>query len=62
MRCNVIAQRIALQEYLIEKFEDVSKEIEDWVADEERIKELNRPEVEAMMSVWLVDFNLVQPS
>jgi len=42
MRCNVIAQRIALQEYLIERFEDISKEVEDWLADEERVKTLDR--------------------
>jgi hypothetical protein len=47
---------------LIEKFEDVSKEVEDWVADEERVKTLDRAQVDAMMDVWLVDFNLVHPS
>jgi hypothetical protein len=62
MRCNVIAQRIALQEYLIEKFEDISKEIDDWLADEDRVKTLDKSQVDAMMAVWLVDFNLIQPS
>mmetsp|Transcript_30127 Transcript_30127/g.46040 ORF Transcript_30127/g.46040 Transcript_30127/m.46040 type:complete len:143 (+) Transcript_30127:831-1259(+) len=62
MRCNIIAQRIALQEFLYEKSEDINKEIDDWINDEEKIKTLDRATVDAMFDTWLADFNLVQPS
>lgn len=62
MRCNIISQRIAIQEYLCERQEAIMKEIDEWVADEERIKTLDRAQVDAMMDIWLVDFNIVQPS
>lgn len=42
MRCSPIAQRIALQEYLMDKAEAVVKEMEEWLADEEKVKTLDR--------------------
>jgi len=59
MRCNIIAQRISLQEYLIEREANILKEIEDWVSDEEKVKTLDRATVDAMMDEWLQDFKLV---
>jgi len=61
MRCNVIAQRIALQEHLLERAEDIAKEIEEWVNDEEKIKTLDRSQVDLMLDTWLSGFALVQP-
>ena len=41
---------------------DILKDIEEWVGDEEKIKTLDRPTVDAMLDTWLNEFNLVQPS
>jgi hypothetical protein len=46
MKCNTIAQRISLQEFLIEKSEEIQKEIQEWLEDEEKIKTLNRETVD----------------
>ena len=62
MRCNAISQRIALQEYFIEREPEISKEIQEWVDDDEKIKTLDRATVEDMLDTWLADFHLVQPS
>lgn len=62
MRCNIIAQRITLQEYLIEREAVIAKEIEDRLADEEKIKTLDRTQVDQLLDTWLAEFNLVQPS
>jgi hypothetical protein len=62
LRCNKVAQRIVLQEYMIERSEDILKEIEEWTGDEEKIKGLTREVVDSMMDTWLADFHLVQPS
>jgi hypothetical protein len=56
MRCSAIAQRIALQEYLLEKEQLISAEIEGWVTDDDKIKTLDRATVEAMLETWLEDF------
>jgi len=61
MRCNVISQRIALQEYLIAKTEDIAKDLEEW-ADEDKVKSLDRAQFDAMLDTWLSEFFLVQPS
>jgi len=42
LRVNKVAQRIVLQEYMIERAEDIYKEIEEWTGDEEKIKGLTR--------------------
>lgn len=62
LRCNKVAQRIVLQEYMMEKAEEIQKDIEEWVGDEEKIKGLTRQVVEGMFDTWLAEFNLVQPS
>jgi hypothetical protein len=62
MRCNIIAQRITLQEYLMDREADILKDIDEWVSDEEKIKSLDRATVDAMMDTWLSEFALVQPS
>ena len=62
MRCNVIAQRITLQEHLGERQEQVLKDIEECLGDDERLKALDRAAVEAMLDGWLAGFTLVQPS
>ena len=62
MRCNIIAQRITLQEYLMDREADILKDIDEWVSDEEKIKSLNRETVDTMIDGWLNEFQLVQPS
>ena len=63
MRCNVISQRIALQEYLADRQEDISAELEAWAsADAEKLNQLTRETVEQLFDTWLAEFNLVQPS
>jgi len=56
MRCNLISQRVALQEYLLEKSEDINKEIDEWVNDEDKIKTLDRGTVDTMFDTWLNEF------
>lgn len=46
----------------MEKAEEIQKDIEEWVGDEEKIKGLTRQVVEGMFDTWLSEFNLVQPS
>ena len=58
MRCNIVAQRITLQEYLMEKYEEIIKDIEEWTGDEEKIKTLTRAIVEEMMDQWLEGFKV----
>jgi hypothetical protein len=62
MKCNIVAQRITLQEYLVEKYEDIIKDIEEWTADEEKIKTLDRATVDDMMNQWLDGYKITQPS
>jgi len=61
MRCSPIAQRIALQEYLTEREPVIMKDIEDWLADEEKLKTLDKKTVEDMLESWLEEFEMVQP-
>lgn len=62
MKCNIIAQRIALQEFLISEESNITKTIEDAMNDEENIKSLARPHAEVMLDNWLAGFKLTQPS
>lgn len=62
MNCHAISQRITLQEHLIEGSEEILKEIDDWLAEEEKIKTLDKQQVEAMIETWLANFRIVQPS
>ena len=62
MRCSPIAQRIALQEYMIERGELINKEIDELLnGEEEKLKALDRAAVEGMLDTWLEEFRLVQP-
>jgi hypothetical protein len=58
MKCNIISQRITLQEYLVEKSEDILKDIEEWTGDEEKIKTLDRKTFEEMVDQWLEGFKI----
>jgi len=58
MRCNIVAQRITLQEYLLEKYDDITADIENYTGDEEKIKTLDRKTAEEMMDNWLEGFKL----
>jgi predicted transcriptional regulator len=62
MNCHAISQRITLQEYLVEGSEEILKEIDEWMADDEKIKTLNKQQVDAMIDTWLANFKILQPS
>ena len=62
LRCNKIAQRIVLQEYMIERQEEILRDIEEYTADEEKIKTLTKDVADSMIDTWLAEFRLVQPS
>lgn len=62
MKCNVISQRIILQEYLIEKEPIIQAEIEQWLNDEEKLKTLDKNQTEKIINDWLSEFQLIQPS
>ena len=67
MRCNAIAQRIALQEYLTEQVDEISSRIEKLLTPPKDEKgkelaiELDRNQVEALLDEWLQEYSLVQP-
>lgn len=42
MKCNIISQRIQLQEYLIAQEQTLVKTIEDKIGDEDNVKSLDR--------------------
>lgn len=46
----------------MEKESDIIKDIEEWTSNDEKIKTLDRAQVEDMIAKWLEDFKLVQPS
>ena len=58
MKCNIISQRILLQEYLLSEDGNISKNIEDTMQNEEDIKSLDRNAVEGMIDSWLATFRL----
>lgn len=62
MQCNVIAQRIALQEYLIDHEEQIMAEIDEVWNDDEKKKVLDQKKVIEWFDTWLADFELQQPS
>lgn len=64
MRCNIIAQRISLQEHMrdAKKLEEVLEEIDEWTADEEKIKTLTKANFVEMLDKWCGDFKIEQPS
>ena len=47
---------------MIDKSEEILKDIEEYTADEEKIKLLTKDVVVSMMDTWLSEFHLVQPS
>jgi len=64
MKCNIIAQRIALQEYLIEREKDITDTIEEHLAktNEDLAKEMSTEFVIEMIKEWLSGFTIQQPS
>jgi len=59
MQCNIIAQRIALQEHLTKSFEEIDKEIDVWLNDDVEVKTLDRKKVEdVIFEGWLRDFTI----
>jgi hypothetical protein len=64
MQCNIIAQRISLQEFLTKKFEEIEADIDNFTegADPEKLILLTSDEVHKMLDNWLAEFELVQPS
>jgi hypothetical protein len=61
MKCNVISQRIQLQEFLKEREKDIEAEIEGWVGNEQenaKEKDIKRADVEGMMAEWLSGFQM----
>lgn len=62
MKCNIIAQRIHLQEYLTAHFVDIDAEIQAYLDNEEEAKTLDRNKVESeIFESWLKDFKIYQP-
>jgi len=47
---------------LVEGSEEILKEIDEWMADEEKIKTLDKQQVDAMIDTWLANFTILQPS
>lgn len=64
MKVNIIAQRIALQEFLREtnKYDEIISEIDEWMNDEEKLKTLTKADFEGMADKWTADFKVEQPS
>lgn len=63
MQCNIIAQRMALQEHLIQRAEAIIKRIDEQLSNEEEIKKLERPQVEEeIVRDWLMGFEINNPS
>ena len=59
MKCNIIAQRIHLQEHLTKHFEDIDKEIDGFLNNDEDAKTLDRQKVEdVIFDGWLREFQL----
>lgn len=62
MKCNVIAQRISLQEFLIINEQTVTKTIDELMQNEEEIKNFTREMAEQYFDTFLGGFRLTQPS
>jgi hypothetical protein len=62
MRCNIISQRISLQEYCIEKGDEIKNTIDTMLKNEEEIKKLSKEDVENLFDSWFEDFEIPQPS
>lgn len=64
MRCNIIAQRMELQEHLLKQADDILKLIDEFLNNEDESKEKLSQEfvVKEMFNVWLDGFKIYQPS
>lgn len=62
MKCNIIAQRISFQEFLMTKAEEIKETIEKMKSNEEEIKKLKRSDVEDLFDEWFAEFEVPQPS
>jgi len=63
MKCNIIAQRVHLQEHLAKNFEEIEKEIDGFINNEEEAKTLDRAKVESnVFEGWLREFKVYQPT
>ena len=62
MKCNIISQRIQLQEYLMSEESNITKSIDETMQNDEEIKNLDRNAVEGMLDQWLATYRLTQPS
>ena len=59
----MIAQRMALQEHLIQNSEDIFKAIDDIVSNEEAYKLLNKENtIEDYFDRWLGEFEIANPT
>lgn len=69
MKCNIIAQRISLQEYMRgQKADEVQADVDEWTQEEdklsmeEKLKILTRQHFEEMLDKWCEEFEIEQPS
>lgn len=63
MRCNIISQRITLQEHLIKQSDDIMKQLEDLANNEEEAKNLNFKNVQSeLFGNWLQGYKIENPT
>lgn len=63
MKCNIIAQRISLQEHLLKQADDILKQIDDLQNNEEEAKNLRLDNAQQdLFGPWLEGFRLENPS
>ena len=62
-KCNIVAQRMALQEHLVQNADDIFKQIEDIVNNEEAYKLLDKENTTGdYFDKWLNDFEIANPT
>lgn len=63
MRCNIIAQRVALQEHLLKISDEIFKFLDDIANNDEDAKQLNFDNISmSTFNVWLQGFKIENPS
>jgi hypothetical protein len=63
LKCNIVAQRMALQEHLIRNADDINKMLDDiMVNDEEKVKLDKRLAISDYFDVWLNEFEISNPT
>lgn len=62
MICNIVAQRIALQEHLLSKAPDIFAKLDERIVNEEITHEADRRLVIDMIADWLQKFKIQHPS